>query len=96
VSGCQGSAAGGVAEFQDVIVSEDAGRYLCEFIYARSMEEGARSGIPVLFCHVPCEGYPFSLREMTEIIKKLVSCMIEMNEMSEKSLSRRGRTDDSA
>lgn len=63
------------------------------------MEEAARSGIPVLFCHVPCEGYPFSLGEMTEIMKKLVSYMIEMNEGSEKSLSRRwkgDKTNDSA
>jgi hypothetical protein len=49
------------------------------------MEEGARSGIPVLFCHVPEEGYPFSLGEMSEVIKNLVSCMIEMHEGSEES-----------
>jgi pyrrolidone-carboxylate peptidase len=62
-------------------VSNDAGRYLCEFIYFRSMEESVKSGIPVLFCHVPFEGQPFSMKEMTEVILRLVGVMVDMTEM---------------
>ena len=61
-------------------MSEDAGLYLCEFIYFRSMKESAESGIPVLFCHVPTEGMPFSVKEMTEIILRLVGFMVDMRE----------------
>lgn len=64
------------------MVSEDAGRYLCEFIYFQSMEESVKSGIPVLFCHVPTEGYPFSVVEMTEVIKRLICLVVDTNEGS--------------
>lgn len=62
-------------------MSNDAGRYLCEFIYFRSMEESVKSGIPVLFCHVPFEGHPFSMKEMTEVILRLVGVMVDIREM---------------
>ena len=61
-------------------MSDDAGRYLCEFIYFRSMEESVKSGIPVLFCHVPQDGMPFSIKEMTEVIFGLVGIMVDIRE----------------
>lgn len=41
------------------------------------MKEAEKSGIPVLFCHVPTEWNPFSLEEMTDLIVKLVELMVE-------------------
>jgi hypothetical protein len=41
------------------------------------MKETEKSGIPVLFCHVPNEGHPFSLDEMTDLIVKLVGLMVD-------------------
>ena len=58
-------------------MSDDAGHFLCEFIYFRSMEESVKSRIPVLFCHVPMDGKPFSIKEMTEVILLLVEVMVE-------------------
>ena len=61
-------------------MSDDAGRYLCEFIYFKSMEESVKSGIPVLFCHVPQDGTPFFINEMTEVISRLVGIMVDIGE----------------
>lgn len=61
-------------------MSDDAGRYLCEFIYFKSMEMSVKSGIPVLFCHVPQDGRPFSIKEMTEVILRLVGIMVDTRE----------------
>ena len=54
--------------------------YLCEFIYFKSMEESVKSEIPVLFCHVPFDGEPFSIDEMTEVILRLVGLMVDIRE----------------
>jgi hypothetical protein len=42
------------------------------------MEESVQSHIPVLFCHVPLEGKPFGISEMTEVIVRLVGIMVSM------------------
>ena len=42
------------------------------------MEESTKSDIPVLFCHVPLEGRPFCISEMTQVILRLVSIMVSM------------------
>ena len=68
-------------------MSDNAGRYLCEFIYFRSMEESVKSGISVLFCHVPQDGRPFHINEMTEVILRLVGIMVDTRE-SEVALER--------
>ena len=44
------------------------------------MEESVTSEIPVLFCHVPMEGEPFSIDEMTEVILRLVGLMVDIRE----------------
>jgi hypothetical protein len=58
-------------------VSDDAGRYLCEYIYFRSMEQAMESGIPVLFCHVPMEGKPFGISEMTDVLVTVAMLMVD-------------------
>lgn len=60
-------------------MSDDAGRYLCEYIYFRSMKQSTESGVPVLFCHVPSDGKPYSIHEMTAIILCLVSLLVDMS-----------------
>jgi hypothetical protein len=62
-------------------VSDDAGHYLCEYIYFRSMKESVTSEIPVLFCHVPSPGRPFSVVEMTEFLSRLVGEMVDHKEL---------------
>lgn len=39
-----------------------------------------KSGIPVLFCHVPQDGKPYSIKEMTEVILTLVGIMVDTRE----------------
>jgi pyrrolidone-carboxylate peptidase len=68
-----------------VIASDDAGRYLCEYIYFRSMQEAAKSGIPVLFCHVPTEGKPYDISEMTEVLVMVAMLMVDMKESGKRS-----------
>ena len=58
-------------------MSDDAGRYLCEYIYFRSMEQAMESGIPVLFCHVPMEGRPFGISEMTDVLVNVAKLMVD-------------------
>jgi hypothetical protein len=41
------------------------------------MEEFAVSRIPVLFCHVPCAGKPFSVSEMTKFFEQLVGELVD-------------------
>ena len=59
-------------------MSDDAGRYLCEYIYFRSMEESVKTGIPVLFVHVPQEGQPFSISGMRDVVLSLVGLMADV------------------
>jgi hypothetical protein len=44
------------------------------------MEMSVKSGIPVLFCHVPQDGKPYSIKEMTEVILTLVGVMVDTRE----------------
>ena len=44
------------------------------------MEASKNSRIPVLFCHVPSDGMPFSIEEMTGIILRLVGLMVDTKE----------------
>ena len=71
-------------------MSDDAGRYLCEYIYFRSMKESAESGVPVLFCHVPSDGKPYSIHEMTDIILCLVGLLIDMNHTRSQGVQAKG------
>ena len=65
---------------KELVSSSEAGHYLCEYIYFRSMVETITSHIPVLFCHVPFPGQPFILGEMTEFFFQLVGEMVDHRE----------------
>ncbi len=68
-----------------MIASDDAGRYLCEYIYFRSMLESVKSGIPVLFCHVPTEGKPYEIREMTDVLVMVAMLMVDMKQSGKRT-----------
>ncbi|KAL7416474.1 hypothetical protein BDY24DRAFT_379828 [Mrakia frigida] len=69
---------------EHITTSDDAGRYLCEFIYATSLSASRRSGstsIPVLFVHVPDlrpstkpyeKGDPiYTQEDVSEVLKRI-------------------------
>ncbi|KAH8101496.1 hypothetical protein BXZ70DRAFT_891500 [Cristinia sonorae] len=63
-----------------VHVSEDPGRYLCDFIYYCSLAEAQRQSkitgkdtTPVLFLHCPPVGQPLDTEAVTNAIKRIVS-----------------------
>ncbi len=61
--------AAGAAE---VVVSSDAGGYVCERIYHHMLAAGARLGIPALFLHVPPLA-AVELPEQVRVVRALVS-----------------------
>lgn len=67
----------------DVRISEDAGRYLCDFIYFSSLahlykkEEERR----VLFLHVPVECDDFAVRKGVDITVELIRALIQSDKM---------------
>ena len=58
----------------DLAVSEDAGRYLCDFIYYTSLYQGRA---PVLFVHVPPLDAPYSLEQLSVACKRIIEILIE-------------------
>ncbi|CAG8842548.1 15972_t:CDS:1, partial [Racocetra persica] len=54
-------------------LSDNAGRYLCEYTFYVSLCENAKKSCPgaVLFVHVPMEGRPYSVDELAEILKEI-------------------------
>jgi pyrrolidone-carboxylate peptidase len=63
----------------DIRVSEDAGRYLCDFIYFSSLayltkkEEERR----VVFLHVPVDSDEAALNTGTEVALELIRAMVQ-------------------
>ncbi|KAH7341134.1 peptidase C15, pyroglutamyl peptidase I-like protein [Rhizoctonia solani] len=60
--------------FEHTAPSNDAGRYLCDFIYFCSLacarKEG--DGVKVLFTHVPPLGQPYDIPDMTKAIEGII------------------------
>ena len=54
------------------------------------MEESVKSRIPVLFCHVPLAGRPFSVAEMTRIILQLVEIMLDETHLLQDAIIKHG------
>ena len=54
-------------------ISEDAGRYLCDFIYYKSL---SMEFCPVLFVHVPSLDNPYSSKELGQALKDLVEVLL--------------------
>ena len=62
----------------NIDVSENAGRYLCEFIYYKSLSIAAKKNIPVLFVHVPeITANSYSLEQLATASKNLIEVLME-------------------
>ncbi|GAA5890030.1 hypothetical protein JCM6882_009207 [Rhodosporidiobolus microsporus] len=61
-------------------LSEDAGLYLCEFTYYTSLASsqlyGADQPVPVQFVHVPPLNNPYSLEQLTTILKLIIWAIV--------------------
>ena len=57
-----------------VAVSQDAGKYLCEFIYYKSLHIGNK---PTLFVHLPTIGLPYSSTQMATGLKHIIECILD-------------------
>lgn len=54
-------------------ISEDAGRYLCDFIYYKSLHLGK---CPVVFVHVPPLDQPYTSSELGQALKDLLEVLL--------------------
>ncbi|KAL1837926.1 hypothetical protein VTJ49DRAFT_3246 [Mycothermus thermophilus] len=63
----------------DLRISEDAGRYLCDFIYFSSLAHLYKAGRrrSVLFLHVPSDASEHSVAVGRELVLQLVRAMVE-------------------
>ena len=57
-----------------VQVSEDAGRYLCDFIYYTSLNLGHA---PVIFVHVPPLDKPYSKLQLATSLKNIIELLLQ-------------------
>lgn len=57
-----------------VEVSEDAGRYLCDYIYYTSLH---MNRAPVVFVHVPELGKPYSALQLGHVLKILIETLLD-------------------
>ena len=64
---------------EGVIVSDDAGRYLCNYVYYNAMWkcEQLKSRCNVLFVHVPKETHIFTIPYLTDVLKKTIILSIQ-------------------
>ncbi|KAM0276134.1 hypothetical protein ACHAQH_007060 [Verticillium albo-atrum] len=63
----------------DLRISEDAGRYLCDFIYMSSLAHLYKKGEQrrVVFLHVPCDASEEAVGRGTELATGLIRAMVE-------------------
>jgi len=68
---------------KDVRVSEDAGRYLCDFIYFSSMAHLTRKEEErrVVFLHVPVNADEVAIENGIEITIELIRAMVQSDRM---------------
>lgn len=59
-------------------ISEDAGRYLCDFIYYKSLH---LCKCPVVFVHVPPLGRPYSTEQLGQGLKDLLEVLVAKMEV---------------
>jgi len=67
----------------DIRVSEDAGRYLCDFIYFSSLAYLAQKDEerPVVFLHVPVDSDEAAVETGTEVALELIRAMVQSGRM---------------
>lgn len=63
----------------DLRISEDAGHYLCDFIYFSSLAHLYKRNEQrrVVFLHVPCEANKETVAKGTELAVNLIRAMVE-------------------
>ncbi|EKD20593.1 pyroglutamyl peptidase type [Drepanopeziza brunnea f. sp. 'multigermtubi' MB_m1] len=80
----------------DVRVSEDAGRYLCDFIYFSSLAHLARKGEDrrVVFLHVPVAADELAIENGIEITLELIRAIVQSGRMKQVLARRRSSLED--
>lgn len=75
----------------DLRISEDAGHYLCDFIYFSSLAHLERAGERrrVLFLHVPSDASEHSIATGRELLLQLVRSVVE-SEMAKREKDKAG------
>lgn len=69
----------------DIRISEDAGRYLCDYIYYSSLAHLFRKGEDrrVVFLHLPVESDPVSVEAGVQITLELIRALVQSGRMKE-------------
>lgn len=65
--------------------SDNAGLFLCEYIYSRSLMEAKKRGLEkakVLFMHVCADGKPYSIETGVQVLKRVVEGAVRNGETS--------------
>jgi pyroglutamyl-peptidase len=67
--------------------SVDAGRFLCEFVFATSMYhlEQSQENVPCVFVHVPPVGHPYTQEELDCALRDIVQCLVRTCLLSDES-----------
>ncbi|CAF3442667.1 unnamed protein product [Fusarium graminearum] len=67
------------SEYDDVRISEDAGHYLCDFIYYSSLSELWKQKRPrkTVFLHVPADASPSSIERGRDLTLNLIRSIVE-------------------
>ena len=60
-------------------ISEDAGHFLCDFIYFSSLAHLWKAGLPrkVLFLHVPSDSSDVNIKNGVELVTQLIRSVVE-------------------
>ena len=63
----------------DLRISEDAGRYLCDFIYYSSLSTLLKEQRPrkVVFLHVPCDAADKNVAQGIDVTVNLIRSIVE-------------------
>lgn len=72
-----------VLQHTDIRISEDAGRYLCDFIYFSSLAHLAKREEEkrVVFLHVPVEADEAALKTGIEVTIELIRALVQSGRM---------------
>lgn len=70
----------------DVRISEDAGRYLCDFIYFSSLAHLTKKGDErrVVFLHVPVDSNEAAIKTGVEVTIELIRAVVQSGRLKKK------------